>query len=45
MKQFKVRLWVGSSPTQITVSAMNSAHALSIARQLYPQARVISASI
>jgi len=43
MQQFRVKLWVGSSPTQVVVTAANSANALSIARKLYPTARVISA--
>lgn len=44
MKPFKVKMWVGSSPTEVVVTAMNSANALSIARKLYPNARIISAS-
>lgn len=43
MRQFIVKMWVGSNPTQVAVTAMNSANALSIARKLYPTARVISA--
>lgn len=43
MQQFKVKMWIGSNPTEVTIQAMNSANALSIARKLYPMARVISA--
>lgn len=43
MKPFKVRIWVGSSPSEVTVTAANSANALRIAKSLYPMARVISA--
>lgn len=45
MKQYKVRMWIGSSLTHVTVAAYNSAGALSIARKLYPTARVISATV
>lgn len=44
MKQYKVRIWVGSSPTEVIVTAANSANALSIARRLYPNARVVNAT-
>ena len=43
MQQFRVKMWVVSSPTEVVVTAMNSTNALSIARKLYPMARVISA--
>jgi hypothetical protein len=43
MKQFKVKIWVGSSPSEVIVPAANSANALRIAKNLYPMARVISA--
>jgi len=43
MKKFIVNLWIASSPSQITVTAMNSANAQYIARKLYPMARIISA--
>lgn len=43
MKQYKVRIWLGASPTEVQVTAMNSANALYIARKLYPMARVIGA--
>ena len=44
MKQYKVRLWIGYSPTEVTVMAFNSAGALSVARKIYPMARVIGAT-
>lgn len=44
MKQYTVRMWVGSSLTYIVVNAANSANALMIARKLYPNARIIGAS-
>lgn len=43
MKQYKVRIWVGSSPSEVVVAAANSANALRIARTLYPSARIINA--
>jgi len=43
MKQYKVRIWIGASPSEVLVVAMSSANALSIARKLYPMARVIGA--
>ncbi len=44
MNQFKVRMWVGSRPTEIVVAASTSATALVIARKMYPMARVVAAS-
>ncbi|WP_417356202.1 hypothetical protein [Flavobacterium sp.] len=44
MKQYKVRIWVGSSPSEILVTALSSANALSVTKKLYPTARVIGAS-
>ncbi|WP_415060946.1 hypothetical protein [Flavobacterium sp.] len=44
MKQFNVRIWLGSTPTIVMITATNSAQALSVARKLYPTARVVSAS-
>jgi hypothetical protein len=43
MKQFKVKMWVGASPTKVTVTAQNSANALAVVRKLYPTAKVINA--
>lgn len=43
MKKFIVKIWIGSSPSEIVIPAMNSANALYIARTMFPQARVISA--
>lgn len=43
MKQFKVRLWVGSSQTEVIVAATNSANAQYIARILYPNGRIVTA--
>lgn len=45
MQQFRVKMWVGSSPTEVTVTAANSANALSIARKLYPMARIYGAQV
>jgi len=41
MKNFRVKIWVGSTPSYIMVAANNSAAAISIARRLYPNARVV----
>lgn len=41
MKQFKVKVWLGSINTNVSVTATNSAQALSVARKLYPTARII----
>jgi hypothetical protein len=41
MKQFKVKIWVSSIPSTVSVTAANSAQALSVARKLYPTARVV----
>lgn len=43
MQQFRVKMWVGSSPTEVMITAANSANAMLIARKLYPMARVINA--
>lgn len=43
MNQFKVRMWIGSRPTEIVVGASTSATALVIARKMHPMARVVSA--
>ncbi len=43
MKQFKVKIWVGGSPSEVLVKAANSANALRIAKTLYPTVRVIFA--
>lgn len=44
MKQYRVKMWVGANPTEVVVTAQNSANAMQIARKLYPMARVISAN-
>ena len=43
MKQYKVKMWVQANPTQVVVTAQNSANALQVARKLYPMAKVINA--
>ena len=43
MKQYKVRIWIAYSPSDVFIWGMNSANALSIAKKIYPNARVISA--
>lgn len=43
MTQFKVYMWVGASKTDVVVTAQNSAHAMQVARKLFPMAIVINA--
>ncbi len=43
MKQFKVKMWVGANPTEVIVTAKNSANAMQVARNLYPLAKIIKA--
>ncbi len=43
MKQFKVKMWVGANPTEVTVTAKNSPNAMQVARNLYPMAKIIKA--
>ena len=42
-KSFKVQIWFGRQKTDLIVTASNNAHAITIARKVYPNGRVISA--
>ena len=42
MREFKVKVFFNSYPTEIRVGAHNSASALAIARLMFPKARVTS---
>ena len=43
MNQFKIRMYVGTRPTEVIVASFSSASALALAKKLYPMARVIAA--
>lgn len=43
MKNFKVKIWFGALSTEIKLSAANSASAITIAKRMYKDGRVISA--
>ena len=43
MKQFKVKIWLGANPTEVTVTAKNSLNAMQVAKKLFPVAKVINA--
>lgn len=43
MKQYRVKIWVEANPTEVVVTAQNSANALTVARKLYPMAKAYSA--
>ena len=40
---YKVKIWLGVFPTDIIISASNSANAFVIAKKMFPNARVVSA--
>ncbi|ESU19390.1 hypothetical protein FCR2A7T_20040 [Flavobacterium cauense R2A-7] len=39
---YKVKIWVGAIPSEIIVSAGNSATAILLAKKMFPNARVTS---
>lgn len=43
MKSFKVEIWFGVQRTELMLSASNASHAITIAKRVYPNGRVISA--
>ena len=43
MKQYRVKMWIDANPTEVVVTAQNSANALSVARKMFPMAKVIKA--
>lgn len=43
MKSFSVEIWFGVQRTKIVLQASNSAHAIVIAKKIYPNARLVSA--
>jgi len=44
MKSFQVQIWFGVQKTKMILMAHNSAHAVLIAKKVYPNGRVISAT-
>lgn len=44
-KSFKVKIWFGAIPSEIIVSTGNSATAIVLAKKMFPNSRVISATI
>ena len=44
MKSFKVEIWFGVHKTSLVLTAGNSSHAIVIAKRVYPNGRVISAT-
>ncbi|VXB18719.1 conserved hypothetical protein [Flavobacterium sp. 9AF] len=43
MKEFKVKIWVGGRRSEVNVKATNGTSAMSVAKRLFPDARVITA--
>ena len=43
-KSFKVKIWFGAIPSEIIISASNSAAAILLAKKMFPNARVTSTS-
>ena len=43
-KSFKVKIWFGAIPSEIIISTTNSATALTLARKMFPNAKVVSTS-
>lgn len=43
MKSYKVQILFGGSKTELVLSADGGAHAMVLARRIYPSGRVISA--
>lgn len=43
MKNFRVEIWFGPNKSELVLGGSNSAHALMIAKKVYPQGRIISA--
>ena len=41
---YKVKIWVGSIPSEIILSAGNSATAILLAKKMFPNIRIINAS-
>ena len=35
-------MWVGANPTEVLVTAQNSANAMQVARKLYPMAKIVA---
>jgi len=43
-KSFKVKIWIGAIPSEIIVSAGNSATAILLAKKMFPNIRVSSST-
>lgn len=40
MKSFKVEIWFGAQRTDLVLTASNPAHAITIAKKVYPSGKV-----
>lgn len=43
MKSFRVEVWYGANKTDLGLTAGNPAHAMVIAKRVYPSGRVVAA--
>lgn len=43
MKEFRVKIWVAGRRSEVNVKALNGTSAMSIAKRLFPDSRVITA--
>ncbi len=44
MKNFRVQIWFGGDKTELVLMASNNAHAIVLAKRIYPSGRVVSAN-
>ena len=43
MTSYRIEIWFGPNRTEMILGASNAAHALLLARKIYPQGKIISA--
>lgn len=43
MKNFKIEIWFSGQKTDLVLTAANSAHAITLAKKVYPSGRVVAA--
>lgn len=43
MRSYKVEVWFSGQKTDLVLTAANSAHAMTLAKKVYPNSRVVAA--